>query len=473
MDLIPIAVDLDGTLLKTDSLYESVLALLRARPFVVFLLPFWLLAGRASLKARVADAADPAIELWPLRADLVAWLTERARNGHPIVLATAANEQVAKVVGRRLPFLAEVIASDGERNLKGEAKATALASRYPGGFIYVGNDRSDAAVWRLPGAIPALAGKVSKLARWCDGKAPVAVFADDARRPWSRALRPHQWSKNLLVIAPLLLSGNARSLQAWGSATLALVALCAIASGTYLLNDLSDLDSDRQHRTKHARPLASGDLAIVHGVLAMMILLALGAALAALLGSAGAALLAAYAALTISYSFGLKRKAIVDVTVIGLLFTLRLLLGAAAIGVPATRWLLLVSMFLFVSLALGKRCVEVRELGVAGRVIGRGYRSEDLPVLLALGVATATGAVLVFVMYLIEEAFPTGLYRWPGLLWMAPIILFIWLGRMWLLCGRGELHEDPVLFAMKDRASIMLGGAMLLIFAGSMKLPPI
>jgi len=248
----------------------------------------------------------------------------------------------------------------------------------------------------------------------------------------------------------------------------AFVAMSLVASATYLINDLSDLAADRRHATKRRRPFAAGDLAAPEGLLAIAVLLAMGFGIGLAASPFLLAGLAAYAALTLSYTFHLKRFALLDVATLGLLYTLRIVIGAVVIGAPPSIWLSTFSMFFFFSISLAKRYAEIFALSVRAPtsvITGRGYRADDGPAVLALGVGASTASVLIIVIYLTDEAFPSGVYHHPNWLWVAPFVLMLWVGRVWLLAGRGELDEDPVAFALRDRFSWALAAPLVLAFA--------
>lgn len=281
-----------------------------------------------------------------------------------------------------------------------------------------------------------------------------------------RSLRPHQWAKNTLIFIPLILAGRAGDLEAWISCGLGFLAWGLVASAAYLVNDLKDLASDRHHPSKRHRPIAKGDLPANIAVIAGVAIGACGLLLSAILGKSPFIILLVYAVASIAYSFGLKRLPILDVLILAALFTMRLVFGIAVAAVPASPWLLVFSMFVFMSLSLAKRHTEAARNGDDGNteIKGRGYISRDAPLLLALGVATTAGAVLIMILYLIEEAFAAAFYRSSEILWLLPVILFLWLGRIWLLAGRQVLDEDPIRFAIGDRTSLALGLAMILVF---------
>jgi 4-hydroxybenzoate polyprenyltransferase len=278
-----------------------------------------------------------------------------------------------------------------------------------------------------------------------------------------------QWAKNALIFIPLFLAGMATDLVAWRDALFAFFGLGFVASATYLLNDLFDLADDRRHWTKRNRPLASGALPIGEGLMLVPVLAVAGFALAAAAGWAVFATVMLYTAITLAYSFHVKRVPILDVAVLATLFTLRLFLGVVAIGAVISPWLFVFSMALFLSLSTAKRHTEVVRMALHGKTktAGRGYIARDEPMLLALGLAAAMSAVVLFSLYLTAEAFQAAMYTAPGFLWATPILLFLWLGRIWLVSQRGELDDDPVAFALKDKASLALGCMLGLAFGGA------
>lgn len=279
---------------------------------------------------------------------------------------------------------------------------------------------------------------------------------------WVQALRLHQWCKNLLVFVPLLLSGHLGDYVGWLLAAQAFVALGLLASATYLINDWKDAPEDRLHWKKKDRPQANGTLTpgVVLPVAAVLAVAAL--VLGAMLGAGVLVLLVGYAVATLSYSFGGKKVALLDVTILAGLYTLRLGLGAVAVGVPLSGWLAVFSMFVFLSLSLAKRQTELLRAKAKGREgMVRGYAQADSPLVLGLGLASLFAAVLVMVLYLTQEAMPAGVYARPAFLWCWPLILWLGLARLWLLTQRGELDDDPVVYALKDKPSLLLAGLLL------------
>jgi 4-hydroxybenzoate polyprenyltransferase len=283
------------------------------------------------------------------------------------------------------------------------------------------------------------------------------------------ALRLHQWVKNGLILVPLVLGGKATDAVAWADAAIGFLGLGLVASAAYIVNDLHDLPHDRLHPSKRNRPLARGALSIRAAIALAAAAFVAGLALGVWAGADCAVLFLIYAALSLSYSFYWKRVPLLDSLLLAGLFTLRLVIGIVVARVRLSEWLLIFSMFLFFSLSMAKRHTEILTLAAGGttEVPGRGYRSVDAPLVLALGVGCAVSSTLVLILYLIEDAYPRDFYAHPDFLWPLPALLLLFLGRAWLLGARGELHEDPVIFALKDRVSLLLAflGAIVLAAA--------
>ncbi|GJD99770.1 UbiA family prenyltransferase [Methylobacterium isbiliense] len=462
----PLVVDLDGTLLRTNLLFECVLAFLRLRPLGLFLMLGWLARGRAHLKQELARRIPLDPKLLPVNEEFYAYLTAERARGRRTYLATAADAEYACAIAAYYGPFDGVLASDGTVNLKGQRKAERLADAFPEGFSYAGDSRADEPVWSHAAEVIAVGGTriTGRAAKF--GK-PVITFLTPAVLPaLAECARPHQWAKNLLVLAPAVLGGVADDPSRMLRVLIALAALCIIASSTYILNDLLDVADDRRHWSKRQRPIASGRLPVAVAAGAVPLGLAVGFALGALVGPAVVATLLVYTLLTVAYSLSLKRMPIVDVMVLAGLYTLRLVLGTVAAAIAPSLWLLVFSMFLFGSLCFAKRFIEVerwKERGEA-RVANRGYEAVDSPLLFALGIGTAIASTVTIVLYIIFDIFPHDLYRHAGWLWAFPVILFLWSCRIWLAAGRHQLDDDPVAFALNDRPSLLLGAALLSAF---------
>ncbi|BBE71234.1 UbiA family prenyltransferase [Oharaeibacter diazotrophicus] len=468
---VPLVIDLDGALLATDSFDETLLDAFRASPVAAVraLAAAW--CGRAAGRTRLASLSQCDVRHWPVNAAFLGFVEEQARAGRRIVLTTTADRSVAEAIAARFPFVHRIDAPDGGADPKGQTKAERLSKLFPDGFVYAGRSRDDLAVWaasRGAVVVDATPDVREEVARTCD---VLAVFP---RKPvrfhvLRRALRLHQWAKNALVFVPLALSGKAGDPAAWMAAALGFLALGFCASASYLINDLWDLPHDRRHWSKRGRPLASGGLPIRAGAAMALWGLVVGLGIAVAAGPAAATVLVLYLAGTLAYSFYLKRVPILDVFVLAGLFTVRIGFGNVLTGVQPSPWLMVFSMFLFLSLSMAKRHTEVLRLADHGieAAGGRGYVADDAPLTLGIGLAAMLGAVLIFVMYLVEDAFPQGFYARPELLWAMPAILFLFLGRVWLVAQRGNMRDDPVAFALKDRVSLALGTAMGLVVAAA------
>ncbi|WP_436643587.1 UbiA family prenyltransferase [Microbaculum sp. FT89] len=464
---VPLVLDLDRSLIRCDVLHETALAFLRRNPLGVFTLMRWLMQGRAVLKRKLAEAVTVDVDSLPVNHDLADYAAAEKAKGRTVVLATASDLFVATRIAKRFAFIDRVVASDGVTNLKGAAKAETLCEMFPDGFTYAGDSAADLAVWKRAASVvvveasPTVARKAARL-----GPVEASFPRPSVARAMVKSARLHQWAKNALVFAPLVLGGQFANPAAWANAVLAFVAIGVLASTTYLLNDLFDLPDDRQHWSKRERPLASGRLPVATAVAALPVGFAVAFALAAMVGATAAGVLAVYLVVTVAYSMQLKRQPIVDAFTLAVLFTLRLGLGVVAASVVVSPWLMVFSMFLFASLSFAKRHTEAERMATLGelRIAGRGYLSSDGPLILSMGVSSGLGAVMIMVLYLINDAFPGGLYANPVWLWAFPPILFLWIGRIWLLCQRGELNDDPVAFAVRDRTSILLGLGIVAAF---------
>ena len=464
---IPLLIDLDHTLIRTDLLMEMALAAVAANPLRALHLVCWTLKGRAHLKRRLAETVDLEPDLIPVNNEVVTLALEAKRQGRQVFLVTASDELSAKKLATRFPFLDGVISSDGTTNLKGRRKAAAVGERFPLGYDYVGDSAADIHVWRNARRVIAVAPNGATLRKIRALGKPTTVIDGKSRfLALIKASRPHQWAKNSLIFVPAILSGTIADPGTVLNCVLAFLALGLVALGTYLINDLLDITHDRRHWSKRFRPIAAGNLPIGMALAAAVVSIAGGLAIGATVGFGVFAGLLAYLGLTLMYSIHIKRLPIIDVVVLASLFTLRLAIGIAAAHVFASPWLLVFSMSLFTSLSIAKRYTEIQRTQAKGdtAVPGRGYVTADAPLVLGLGLATGTASILILVLYLIFDAFSHQFYSNPHWLWWFPLILFLWIGRIWLISQRGELNDDPVAFALKDRQSLALGAMMGLAF---------
>lgn len=462
----PLCVDLDGTLVKSDTLYDSVVVLARRKPYLLWRLPLWLLEGKARLKQRVGAVVQLDVARLPYNRELLDYLRSESKQGRRIYLATGADGDLARRIAAHLGIFEGVLASDGATNLTGENKLKQLQRLGPGGFDYVGNAVPDGVL--LAHATEAMVANPDSALSSLLRVRKVAIgrrFEDRAprRRALARAMRLHQWAKNVLVFLPLLLAHKLDA-RSWLQTAAAFFCFSFCASANYIVNDLLDLEADRHHSQKRFRPFAAGDLAVLTGLLLVVLFLAAALVGVLLLPARFTLWLGIYFVATLSYSLYLKRFAIVDVLILSGLYTLRMLAGAAASDTPISHWLASFSIFLFLSLAMVKRFSELENLRARGGVPanGRGYLLADVEQLRSFGTASAYAAVVVFSLY-ISGIDQTGLYRHGARMWLVVPLMLLWLSRIWLLASRGELDEDPVIFALSDRMSILIGMAVVLV----------
>jgi len=466
----PLVVDLDGSLLRTDSLHETFAAALR-RPTVLFRACGALVRhGRAAMKRELAHA-DVDFRHAPLNTAVVDLIGRRADAGAEIVLATAADERVATLVRPQVPAIGQVLASDGRTNLNGPRKAAALVERFgEGGYDYVGNHPTDIAVWahadgrylatRLADGIPA----------WTRGESFTAVLRDPsppALKTWAKGLRIHQSLKNLLLFLPLIAAHEFASAPTVVRALVGFLSFSLMAFSVYLLNDTLDIPADRAHPRKRKRPVAAGWISPVQAMCAGAALVAVSLILAVALGGAFLLVLLAYATLTTSYSFWLKRVAIVDIVVLALLYMIRIVAGAVVTGITLSFWFTSVTLFLFLSLALVKRYAEAHQARSGTRDMrGRGYSGDDVHAILALGTSAGVAAVLLMAIYIQSDAV-SQLYPAPAALWLVIPLVFYWIANLWLKAGRGEMHDDPLVFALRDKASLIAAALIFFVFVAA------
>ncbi len=470
----PLVVDLDGTLVLTDLLHESMLGLLRQGPRRLVAAAKQLVAGRAQFKRQVAEFSTVNAETLPYNPDLLSWLQVQSQAGRRLILCTASDEKVANAVAAHLGIFDEVLASDGQLNLKGPAKAELLRERFGSeGFDYVGDSRADFPVWAAASRAIVIDGSGD----FTREVAKVNSNVERISRPgagvgdWLRLLRVQQWLKNLLLFAPFLAAHRWQEPQAWVLLAVAFVAFGLCASATYLFNDLLDIQSDRLHPRKRERAFASSRISVVSGVLVLPVILLCGMLLAAWVGKYFFVSMLVYLLLTVSYSLALKRMMLLDCLTLAVLYTLRIIAGAAALQMGVSFWLLAFSVFLFLSLAFVKRYAEMELQRSAGHIAlhGRGYLTRDLPLVLSLGVCAGYLAVLVLAMYLNSEEVLL-LYQTPEVVWGAVLVLLFWVSWIWLHAHRGNMHDDPLVFAIKDRSSLVAGGVFLLmVYLGTLE----
>ncbi|AUN94350.1 UbiA family prenyltransferase [Pseudazoarcus pumilus] len=467
---VPLVIDLDGTLLRTDLLIESGLSFVRDNPARALAPLMWLRHGKAALKERLAAETDVDPSVLPYESEVLALIDAARRDGRRVVLATASHARLAQAVAEHLDCFDEVLATRDGENLSAHRKRDRLVERFgERGFDYAGNGTADLPVWAAArqAYVVNARGGVERRAHDAGNVAGVIAPRVPRAADWIAALRLHQWAKNLLLFVPLITSHQFADPALLGQALLAFVLFGLCASSVYLLNDLLDLGDDRHHRSKRLRPFAAGRLPVEAGVIASPALLVLAFGIAMLtLPWAFVGVLAAYYSLTLAYSLRLKRIVAVDVIVLAALYTLRIVAGAAALGIALTFWILAFSMFVFLSLALLKRYTELRDAredGCTEKTRGRDYHPDDLEMIAPLGAAAGYLAVLVLALY-INEPTTAAQYAQPELIWFACPLLLFWITRVWMLAHRGAVHDDPVLFALRDRSSLIVGVLFAAVF---------
>lgn len=466
---MPLVVDLDGTLIRTDMLHESALRVFQDSPGNALRIPLWLSRGKAVLKERLAGLVEIDPASLPYNAELLEWLKVQKAEGRKLILCTASDKSLALAVAEHLTIFDEVMASDGITNLAGPNKAAALHQRFgKAGFDYVGNSSADIAVWRCARNAIIVNGS-ARLAKAAGGCCEVErVFPAKGLdfTTWHRVLRVHQWLKNLLLFVPMFAGHEFSSGSTWIEMILAFFSFSVCASSVYIANDLLDLESDRQHPRKRLRPFASGQVPAWMGVVLAPMLLLVSMAMGWFVGGSFLAWLVVYFIVTCTYSMGLKRIILVDCLVLALLYTLRIIAGAAAAMLPITFWLLAFSIFLFMSLAFVKRYAELEVQMQNGKekVHGRGYFTSDAQLIQTLGIGAGYASVLVLALYLNSDSVLV-LYNSPEFIWGAVPIMLFWISWMWMKAHRGEMHDDPLVFAVKDGASQLAGIAFAAVLA--------
>ncbi|MFQ6550880.1 UbiA family prenyltransferase [Aestuariibius insulae] len=465
---LPLVVDLDGTLTSSDTLHEALLKLASDKPSDLRKTPGWLREGKAAFKSHVADSVVLTSEDLPLRDEVIALAKKARAEGRTVLLVTAADQRQADGIAGDLDLFDEIVGSDGTRNLGGSEKAAYLTDRFgAGGFDYVGDARADLPVWSAArkaitvAASPSLKPSIRSHGGEVETLVPAPDPAKQARIRL-KAMRPHQWLKNLLIFVPAIAAHNPGAL---GITALAFIAFSLAASSIYLINDMLDLQVDRRHPRKRNRPFAAGTLSVKDGAIQTAILLAVSLTMAVLISPLFLLVLLGYVALTTLYSFYLKRKLMVDIWMLAALYTVRLVAGAVAAGVVLSEWLAAFSMFIFLALAAVKRQSELADLVKRGKTStdGRGYQTTDLPVVLGVVLAAGYCSVLVLALYVSSESV-SSLYGEPRLLWLACPLILYWISRAAMISHRGLMDDDPIIFAIKDRVSLAIFAMFGFIF---------
>lgn len=463
---VPLCVDLDGSLIHSDLLLESFLLLIKQNPLYVFIAPVWLLRGKAHLKAQIARRVALNGAALPYTQPFVDWLRAQKAAGRPLWLCTAADARLAQAVADHLGIFDGVLASNGLTNLSGRHKAAELVARFgERGFDYCGNHPVDVPIWaqarsaivvNAPESVRLAASQVTVVSHVVPAP-PVGV------KVVLKALRVHQWAKNALIFVPVLAS-HQMTMGTLGASLLAFIAFSLCASSVYLLNDMLDLEADRQHHSKCRRPFAAGQLSLLFGLVAAPLLLLAALVLSLALPLSFLGVLGAYYVATLAYSFGIKKIVMVDVLALAGLYTIRIVAGSAAAGIPLSFWLLIFAIFIFLSLAIVKRYAELHAMREQGKLTaqGRGYQVEDLSLLQSLGASSGYLSILVLALYL-NSPDVSQMYRHPKFAWLLVPIMLYWISRIWMQTYRGRMHDDPLVYALKDRVSLLTGVAAAVV----------
>ncbi len=471
--LRPLCVDLDGTLVKTDTFAQALLLLIRTRPAALLSIPRWASGGLAAFKKRVAQEIELDPAALPFHSDLLVFLNGEHEKGRTLLLVTASDQSVARRVADHVGIFSDVIASDGLVNLKAARKSDALVERFgENGFDYAGNSSDDLIVWGAAHETIVVNpnGSVRRALR---GKS-VRMFEDRPPqwKAWLKALRVHQWIKNVLVFLPMLLAHELSDPVLYGKAVVAFFAFSFAASAIYLFNDLFDLHADQHHPRKHKRPLATGDVGLLSAGVASPILVLVALGLGSFLSASYVVVLLGYLLLTTLYSWRLKQMVLIDVITLSAFYAIRILAGTAAYGVETSPWLIAFSIAIFLSLGVVKRYAELREAVRENpekiRARGRGYHAWHLPWLVGLGAGSGVLSAVVLALYIHSEKVMQ-FYKTPAILWLlCPMVLY-WIGRIWWLAARGELSDDPLDFAARDPQTWGIGAlSAVILIAGAL-----
>lgn len=466
---IPLCVDLDGTLVKLDTLWQALFLLLRRNPASILRIPGWILKGKAYLKDQVMQRVELDASALPYHKKFLAYLRQEHEKGRPLVLATASNYRTADAVAEHLGLFSETLSSTVGKNLRHAHKLEAIQEHFPK-FGYAGNDVADFPIWDAAEEVILVNPTSPAKAKYAAKAEHVFIEQRSIPRMFVKAMRCQQWLKNLLIFSPIFLAHRFTDPESLRNAVLAFFSFSFAASSIYVLNDLFDLSADQHHPRKRERPFAAGDLSIAVGTLLIPLLVILSLILAMLLPLQFLMVLLSYYVVTTLYSWRLKQMEIVDVLALAILYSMRIVAGSVATGTPASSWFIIFAVFLFLSLALVKRLSELREMqnrpASENAQRERGYAVNDLPLLMAFGTASGYLAAFVFTMYLNSE-WVAELYSRPQLLWLFCPLLLYWITRIWMFAWRGQMQDDPLAFASKDLNTYVVGalGIAIILYA--------
>ncbi|WP_445492854.1 UbiA family prenyltransferase [Rhodopseudomonas sp. RCAM05734] len=459
---LPLCVDFDGTLVKTDAIYECFLSALKSRPLALLQILPQIFRSKAAFKSALWRLASPVVDVgsFPREPGVVSLIAQARQDGRRVELISASHQELLRSDPALVAMFDDIVGSDGTTNVKGPAKAALLTARHPDGFEYVGDSATDIPVFEA--AVKGYGVRLSAPTRrkLDSGSTTIEHLASPAHRLSAllRSLRLHQWFKNILIFVPIGLALGTLSVAEILRVMTGFILLGSLASATYLVNDLFDLSSDRRHPRKSKRPLASGELPVAWAVVAAPLIIALTLLFGYLLEPAFGAVLALYLVMTLAYSFRLKQTPVIDVLLIGLVFTLRVVAGMSLGSAPSSQWLLIFSVFFFTGLALMKRDAEIAVLAASQQhsLRGRGYTVDDRPFVQMVGIATSVASMVIFALFIAAIFEDSRQYSAPYFLWAAYFLLAYWMLRLWFMSFRGHMHDDPIVFAIKDKKSLMI-----------------
>lgn len=456
----PLIIDLDGTLILTDSLHETLLILIKECPYSIFrLIKIWF-QGKAKFKKFVYEQVGYKADKMPYRSEIIDYILQEKLKGRRIYLATAAYKGIADKTADFINYFDGVIATDAELNLKGIRKLEAIQQKIGQNFIYAGDSDADIVIWKKSCGAIIVGDKVKKLTKKIQNEnIPIIKHfgnSDFNLATWLKAIRLHQWLKNILLFVPLLTAFEFYDLHKLYTIVVAFLAFSLGASATYIFNDLWDLQNDRDHVNKKLRPFAAGNLSIVQGIKASIILLISAILIAIYVSWSFLGIFLLYLLITTLYSFRLKRVVLLDIIVLSVLYTIRIFAGGIVTNINISYSLLAFSVLIFLSLASVKRCAELVAISdEKNEITGRGYIKSDLDILWPFGLSTYIGAIILFGFY-INAPDTIILYNRPSLLWLVQLFMIYLIGNLWMMTRRGFMHDDPIVYLIQDKKSLLL-----------------
>lgn len=430
--------------------------MLRANPLALLRAALAMRQGRAAAKKIIADHVPFDAASLPYRPEVIEYVRRAKDEGRRVVLATGAERRYADAVAAHLPLFDAVYATENDVNLTSTRKLAAMVKDGGEAFEYLGDSHADKAIFARS-TVSGWIGVKNICLTEQTARGLHRMCSEPVNRPAAilRLIRPHQWTKNLLVLLPLLTAHKWHDGMAVTHTLLAMLALCLVASACYIINDGLDITADQRHPAKRRRPLANGDVTLIFAAVLLLVLLGIGFGAASLVNGKTVAALAAYLVLNLAYTLYLKSRLLVDVITLAALYAWRPVIGGYAANVVLSEWLVTFCAFFFASLSLLKRYTELKPHADAGRLTdlpGRGYQPQDLGVVQTTGLMCGIAAVLVMAFY-VHTPTVMALYQRPEWLWLWCPLIGYWTVRAWMLAGRGTLHHDPVVFAFTDTRS--------------------